>query len=286
MAQPSRASGPETASVAPARRDLRRRMSLAEEQELAAAVGRLVERIRLRRSFRLRRATRGRLDLRRVFRENLAHGGVPFVLPYRRPRRRRSRVVLLIDVSWSTARAAGLFLALAHELLRRAADTRVLFFVDRAVDASAAVDRWLARGRTAAPAPAGARLGPGSGILRGGVSFAGLLDALPGLNLHAPSDYGRAFHHLLRSPLCPTGRGTLLVVLGDGRTNRFDPQDWTFEEIAARCGAVLWLVPEAPEEWGTGDSALAAYLPRVDAAVDVRDLAGLAQATGEILRRL
>ena len=260
---------------------------------MARQVPRLVERIRLRTARRARRATRGRPYLRRLFRDNLAHGGVPFVLPRRRPRPRRPRVVLFIDVSWSTALSAGLFLSMAAEFLRRARETRVLLFVDRAVDATSAVDAWLDHGRrddrTFVTSPTTARSGRSrvaSGIVRAGVSFADLLESLPGLNLDAPSDYGRAFHHLLRSPLRPAGRDTVLVILGDGRTNRFDPLDWSFEMIAERCGAVLWLVPEPVDQWGTGDSALTSYLGDVDTAVEARDMEGLARGVAEMVRRL
>ena len=78
----------------------------------------------------------------------------------------------------------------------------------------------------------------------------------------------------------------MLLVLGDGRTNRFDPQDWAFQEMAQSCGAALWLVPEPVELWGTGDSALAAYLPHVDTAVEARDVTGLARGVAELLRRV
>lgn len=264
----SKKAGDRSAAQDPRQRDLKRRLDATEEREIAAQVPRVVEELRLRTSRRARRSSRGRLYLRRVFRENLSHGGVPFVLPRRQRRRRRARIVLLIDVSWSTAQAAGLFLTVAREVLRRARDTRILFFVDRAVDATSAVERWLARN------------------LSEPTSFARLVAALPGLNLDAPSDYGRAFHALLRSPRRPAGRDTLLLVLGDGRTNRFDPQDWAFEEIAERCGAVLWLVPEALAQWGTGDSALGSYLAHADVAVEARDLDGLARGVGELARRL
>ena len=268
--------------------ELARTLSFEQEAEIARGVRRVVERIRLRSGRRLRRSPRGRLDLRRLFRDNLAHGGVPWILPRRRVRPRRSRVVLLIDVSWSTARAAGLFLSVAGEILRRARDTRVLLFVDRAVDATAVVEAWLARPAGAVPPavlPVGRR-SPGEAIVRGGVSFASVVRSLRGLNLDAPSDYGRVFHALARSPMRPTGRGTALVVLGDGRTNRFDPQDWAFEELAARSGAVLWLVPEPVERWGSGDSALAAWLPQVDVAVEAADLRGLSRGVAELVRRL
>lgn len=277
------------AGPTPASRDLRGRMSLDDERTLAAEVPRLIRRLRLGTGRRLRRARRGRVYPRAVFRDNLRHGGIPWTLPRRHLRRRRTRVVLLIDVSWSTARAAGLFLAMAREFLLRARRTRVLLFVDRAVDATAAVEHWLDRGARHAPAgpPDRAERGrPAAAVVRRGLSFDALVAGLPGLNSDAPSDYGRTFHALLRSPRRPAGRNTLLLVLGDGRTNRLDAQAWAFEEIAERCGAVIWLVPETLAEWGTGDSALDAYLPWVDTVVEARDLAGLSRGVAELARRL
>ncbi len=287
----------QTAPPAPApehthalRRDLSARMTPEDECELAEQVPRLIERIRLRSGRRLRRAARGRLYLRRVFRENLAADGVPFVLPFRRVHPRRTRVILLVDVSWSVARAAGLFLSLAGEFVRRFRDTRVLLFVDRAVDATHVVEAWLDRGHLSRPPrhgqPGERPVRPGAGLVRDGQSFAELLTGIRTLNIDAPSDYGRAFHTMGGLGGRPTGRDTVFVVLGDGRTNRFDPQPWAFEELAARAGSVLWLIPEPVERWATGDSALDAYLPHVDVAVEARDLAGLSRGVSELLRRM
>ena len=78
------------------------------------------------------------------------------------------------------------------------------------------------------------------------------------------------------------GRDAVLVVLGDGRTNVFDPLPWAFEEIAGRARRVLWLVSEPRVRWGTGDSALGAYLPFCDVAVEARDLEGLARGVREL----
>ena len=77
-------------------------------------------------------------------------------------------------------------------------------------------------------------------------------------------------------------RDAVLVVLGDARTNRFDPLPWAFEEIASRARRVLWLVPEPRARWGTGDSALPRYLPFCDVAVEARDLEGLAHGVREM----
>jgi uncharacterized protein with von Willebrand factor type A (vWA) domain len=277
--------------VDPARREISRPMSPDEEAELARLVPKIVDELRLRRSRRHERARQGRLDTRRLFRENLAHGGIPFVLPFRRPRSRRARVVLLVDVSYSVARSAGLFLRMAAEFLRIGRSARVVAFVDRPVDATGAIAKWLSR-RAASGAPPEqrpARRGrrrPGEGIRVSGVSFADVLDGLNDLNLEAPSDYGRALHGLVDSRLRPSGRDTVLVILGDARTNRFDPLPWTLEEISRRCRFVLWLVSEPESRWGTGDSALAGYLPWVDVAVEAHDLAGLAHGLGELVRKI
>jgi uncharacterized protein with von Willebrand factor type A (vWA) domain len=308
----------ETAPQGPIREPLRRRpfdrqAGPEEERALAREIPRLLDEIRLRKSRRLRRAPRGRLWLKRAIRENLAAGGVPFTIPRREPRRRSPRVLLVVDVSWSVARAAGLFLMLALELLKRDRKTRVYLFVDRPVEATEPLRRWLAgsgarragAGRDAGrgPSPIAASGGPGHRPPAGrsgrraeagaglrppgsGVSFAAALASLPGLNPDAPSDYGRTFYALGTGPLRSPGRDAILVILGDGRTNLYDPLPWAFEEMAERARRVIWLVPEARRRWGTGDSALPLYLRSCDVAVETGDLEGLAHGIREIVRAI
>jgi len=252
--------------ASPVLRALRRGLTREEEQALAREVRRAVERIRLRTGRRLRATPTGRPYMRRLFRDSQRTDGVPFRLPRRRARHRTPRVLLLIDVSWSTAPAARCFLEMAGEFLRLGRQTRVLFFVDRAVEVTEPLARWLDR--------------------RKPESFDALLRSIDGLNLDAPSDYGRMFHALSTSPSRPRGRRTVLLVLGDGRTNVFDPLDWALDEIVQGCGAALWLVPEPLAGWGSGDSALPLYLPHVDTAVEVGDVRGLARGVTELLRRL
>ncbi|HEX5045178.1 MAG TPA: VWA domain-containing protein [Candidatus Polarisedimenticolaceae bacterium] len=266
--QMRRKQGPATEAR---RFDLTRRTSTEEERALAHEVPRLIEEIRRKPSRRLRRAAHGRIHVRAVFRENLSRGGVPFVLPLRRPRLRRPRVVLLVDVSWSAARATAYFLWMAAAFLRLGRRTRVLLFVDRPVDATAEVARWASRAARDRSAER---------------SFTELLKRLPGLNPQAPSDYGRALHALLSGPSRPKGRDTLLLVLGDARTNRYPPLPFALEELRRGCQAVLWLVPEPEVRWGTADSALPEYLPHLDVVVPATDLEGLAEGLRALLRRL
>ncbi|HZN54212.1 MAG TPA: VWA domain-containing protein [Candidatus Polarisedimenticolaceae bacterium] len=268
----------------PSRRDLARRMTTEEERAIAREVPRMVRALRLHAGRRLVRARAGRPWLRRALRENLSRDGVPFVIPTRAPKRTTTRVVLLVDVSYSVARASGLFLLMASAFLDIGRRARVVAFVDRPVDATGAIRAW-ARGR--ARLTTARRAGrPGAGIDAAGIAFADVLEALPGLNLEAPSDYGRALHTLLNSPSRPRGRDTIVLILGDGRTNRFDPLPWALAEIARGCRAVLWLVPEPRSRWGTADSALPAYLPSADLVVEATDLAGLAQGLSALVRRI
>jgi uncharacterized protein with von Willebrand factor type A (vWA) domain len=310
----------EETSADPRRRDLAAPMTPADERELAREIPRVLDEIRLRHTRRMRRAPRGRLFMKRAIRENLATGGVPFRIPMRRPRRKRARVVLVVDVSWSVATASGLFLLLAMEVLRQDRRVRVFFFVDHPVEATDVVRGWLRRGPAAEatladPHPqasppraapsgrlagsrshgsggrgraAGRGRGAATGILSpfSGRSFGALLDEIPGLDPGAASDYGRAFWALGEGPLRVLAKEAVLVVLGDARTNRFDPLPWAFEEIAARARRVLWLVPEPRVRWGTGDSALLRYLPFCDVAVEARDLAGLAHGVREMTASL
>jgi uncharacterized protein len=276
----------------PAKHDLSRRMTTDEERLLAKEVPRLVHTLKLRLARRHAAARRGRPWLRRALRDNLLHGGVPFTIPHRAPKRKSTRVVLLVDVSYSVARASGLFLLMASAFLTFSKRTRVLAFVDRPVDATAAVSRWARGGARPAPAarpPRGrARRGarPGDGIVSSGVSFAELMEGLHELNLEAASDYGRAFHALRGLKVRPRGRDTVLVILGDGRTNRFDPLTFALDELARGCKAVIWLASEPKSRWGTADSALPAYLPSVDLLVEATDLTGLSRGLAEIVRSL
>lgn len=276
----------------PAHRDLAQRMTTDEEREVAREIPRVIHALRLRVSRRSAAARSGRPWLRRVLRDNLKTGGVPFVIPYRAPKRKSTRVVLLVDVSFSVARAAGLFLLMAAAFLELGRRARVLAFVNRPVDATAAILAWTRgshRSRRAAeaarpPPRRGAR--PGDGISSRGVSFAEVIDGLKDLNLEAPSDYGTAFHALRTSRLAPRGRDTVLVILGDGRTNRFDPLPWALADLSRGCRAVLWLVPEPRSRWGTADSALPHYVASVDLVVEATDLVGLSRGLGELVRRL
>jgi hypothetical protein len=252
----------------PRRVDLRLPPESAADEALAREAARLIREIRLKAGRRARRSRRGRLWPARVMRASLATGGVPFLLPRRVPRPRRPRVLVLVDVSWSVQRASAFFLLMARAFLARGSRARVWLFVDRCVEATAR----LALRRD-----------------RGVEGWGAFLRGIPDLDPDAPSDYGRAFWQAAHAGPRRVGASpadALLVVLGDARSNFRDPQAWAFEDLASRCRRVIWLDPEPAELWGTGDSALADYLPCCDVVCEARDLEGIARGVAEIARSL
>ncbi len=50
-------------------------------------------------------------------------------------------------------------------------------------------------------------------------------------------------------------------MLGDGRSNHADPRLDILEEAADRSKRLVWLCPEPPVRWGTGDSCMLRYQP-------------------------
>jgi uncharacterized protein with von Willebrand factor type A (vWA) domain len=73
-------------------------------------------------------------------------------------------------------------------------------------------------------------------------------------------------------------RATIVVIMGDGRNNRLPPRADLVREIARTCRGVVWLNPEDPARWGTGDSAIKQYEREVNALVPSRNLRELQAA--------
>ncbi len=258
-AAPSPLGPPRPSPVGVARKAFRERWSAEEAHALEEALVRALSSLRLRRHRRRARSRRGALWVQRLLRQNVASGGVPFRLVYRRPGRRPPRLLVLVDVSYSMVRAASAFLTLVSRLAREFSGSRIYAFVDRAVDVTG--DVLAARSLAGRPD-----------------RLEVLLDRHGDLNLLAPSDYARALFGVCEAEARELGHDTIVLVLGDARNNRVDPAAWTLERLAERARAVVWLNPEPVGEWNTGDSVVSAYAPACDLMAEVADVDGLVHA--------
>jgi uncharacterized protein with von Willebrand factor type A (vWA) domain len=76
-------------------------------------------------------------------------------------------------------------------------------------------------------------------------------------------------------------RRTIVLVVGDARTNYLDPAVSSFAEIGRRAGQVYWLNPEPRRYWDDGDSVIGQYAPwcaQVEECRSLRQIADFVQS--------
>jgi uncharacterized protein with von Willebrand factor type A (vWA) domain len=244
----SSAPGIDAARVARIRAIERRpfdQFSDLDYDEARDALAPLIRRFRIRLGRRLRLARVGRVDFRRTIRAALQHGGALIDLNFRARRPRHLDLVILADISGSVRYAAQLMLELmagAGGCFRRVSS---FVYVDQLAEAD---------------------------------FEQGHLVMTPALDLYARSDFGELWAR--RTGLLT--RGTIVVIMGDGRNNRLPARADLVREIARASRAVVWLNPEDPARWGTGDSAIKQYAREVKAVVPSRNLRELQAALAAI----
>ncbi|HKR40162.1 MAG TPA: VWA domain-containing protein [Paraburkholderia sp.] len=241
---------------------------LNERDELFAidaAIRRFAQRLRGIQMRREQRASLGRtLDLHWTLRRSVSRGGLPVELGWRRKRRQRPRIVMLLDVSRSMSLYSFFFLRLARVLSGRLPDVHSFIFHTRLV----CVDEAL---RDPDPRRAQERLHLISEGWAGGTRIG---ESLAGFNAHyAP----RLLH-----------ARTAVVIVSDG----YDAGDVAQlgESLAAirrRCHSLVWLNPLADRPGFAPVSAgMQAALPHLDLFAGARDLAGLERIFPQILEAL
>jgi uncharacterized protein len=236
-------------------------LSDADVEDVRRAVRILGERLRGAARVRERHARRGRIDPHRSIRRALRTGGVPFSLLYRRRRRDRPRLYVLCDVS-DSVRTASVFLlelvAVMQELFER---TRTFVFVSELGETTAlfgaeALETALAK------------------IFRGEV-----------VNLAENSNYGRVLRQFEAKHLGELDRRCTVVILGDGRTNHQPPEVEVLARVRERVRSLIWLCPERPGSWGTGDSVMPRYAKEATQVLLSSTATELAEAARTLLVR-
>ncbi|NLX09273.1 MAG: VWA domain-containing protein [Chloroflexi bacterium] len=232
-------------------------LSPNEMDQLREQVRRLAARLRSRAALRQKRGKQGRLDAKATLRANLRYAGVPFEMHYKE-RRLKPKVVCILDISTSMRPVAEFFLRLLHELQDQVRKTRSFAFIDHLEDVtpdlfSQHIDQAVYVVLTKLP----------SGYYN--------------------TDLGYSLKQFESDFLDTVDSRTTVIVLGDGRNNYNDPGLDSFSRISRRARKLIWMNPEYPAQWGTGDSDMLAYAPLCSETYQVRNLAQLADAIDRIL---
>jgi uncharacterized protein len=210
--------------------------SAAELKAMAASIGPLAHRLS---KILARQHPRRRLSIRRTLHLAMGTGGVPFrigTVPAPPP---KPEIVVLADMSGSVASFSRFTLDLLSALDSRLSRLRVFSFVDGLAEITELVGQARAAGRQLGQAEAAA----------GAVRWSG------------SSDYGRVLRDFAGGYGRQFSRRTVLLVVGDARTNYLDPAPAALAALSDRVGRLYWLNPEPRRYWNSGDSVMAGYEP-------------------------
>jgi uncharacterized protein with von Willebrand factor type A (vWA) domain len=223
-------------------------------------VQRLITQLRSRAALRRKRGKEGRFDSKGTIRANQRYGGVPMELKFKRKKLKPS-LVLICDISRSMLSVAEFMLRLTYELQDQVAKTRSFGFYGDMEEIS-----LVMAGNRAAEAV--------DGVME---SFYGRAPQ------HYATDLGRSLQTLYDNWLDSINNRTTVVILGDGRNNYNDPRLDLVKDMQQRARRLIWLNPEAPRQWGTGDSDMLEYAPLCDQVYMVRNLAQLSAAVDKLM---
>ena len=224
--------------------------SAAEHEAMLASIGPLAHRlskILAQQEFRKRR-----LSVRRTLHLAMGTGGVPFRIGTEQAPPPKPEIVVLCDVSGSVATFSRFTLNLLIALDSRLSKLRAFSFVDGLSEITELVSEARSAGRQLSQAEAA----------RGAVRWNG------------SSDYGHVLRDFARDYAGQFSRRTVVLVVGDARTNYLDPAASALADVAGRVGKLYWLNPEPRRYWNQGDSVITRYAPMCD---QVRECSTLRQ---------
>jgi uncharacterized protein len=200
------------------------------------------------------------VDMRRTIRASMGYGGVPVAPVLRRRRPTRPDLVVLCDVSGSTAQFAPFTLTLLHALHHEFRRVRSFVFIDGIVEITGLME-----------------------------SSPGVIDphhllGKRGLIAHdGRSDYARAMTTFLATWASAVTAKTTLIVAGDARSHDREPATSVLAELQHLARRLYWLNPEPRAEWDTLDSRASEYATHCTGAFEVSTIRQLATAVGQIL---
>lgn len=232
-------------------------LSDRDMDRLRKEVSKLANRLRSRIALRQKRAKTGQLDAKATIRANLRHGSVPMEIKHR-DHRLKPKLVVICDISTSMRHCSELMLSLVYALQDLVTKTHAFAFIDHleyispdfvGQQAKDAINQVLVR------------MPPG----------------------HYSTDLGYSLENFSHDYMDTIDQRTTFILVGDGRNNYNDPRINLFTTMARRSRRTIWLNPEPPMLWGSGDSDMLKYAPICDNVVVAATLGELTEAIDSLL---
>lgn len=207
-----------------------------------------------------RRRGRAGLDMRKTIRASMGTGGVPVNPSLRKKRPTKPDLIIICDVSGSTAQFAPFtltLLAAVHEEFRR---VRSFVFIDGIVEITDLLEK------------------------NPGIIDPNHLLAKRGLITHdGRSDYYAALQSFLDQWGDSVTSKTTVLIAGDARSHDRPPATASIAELGHRSRRLYWLNPEEESEWNTFDSQMNTYQKYCTEVFQVSTIRELIQAVNVIV---
>lgn len=232
-------------------------LSDRDMDRLRKEVQRLANRLRSRIALRQKRAKVGQLDAKATIRNSLKHGGVPFEIKHR-DHRLKPKLVVICDISTSMRHCSELMLSLVYALQDLITKTHAFAFIDHLEYIS---PDFVGREAKDAIQQVLVRMPPG----------------------YYSTDLGYALDNFARNYMDTIDNRTTLLMVGDGRNNYNNPRLDLFQAMARRARRAIWINPEPPMLWSSGDSDMLKYAPLCSNVAVAATLGELTAAVDQLL---
>ncbi|WP_372758295.1 VWA domain-containing protein [Litorivivens sp.] len=225
-------------------------------KQLPTLIRALAKKLATRHRQRRRVDRRGKLDMAKTLRRNLAYGGVPFHTYWKQKRKDQPKLVVLCDVSGSVSTYARFLLLFLYSLTDVMPRIRSFVFTSETYEVTDLFERHPPE---QAVELVNQKWGRGS------------------------SDYGNSFKQFVSEYSAQIDRNTTLIILGDGRANSADPGLDQLRELYQRSKYLLWFNPEPRASWNTGDSEIKRYQSACHFVAECNSMAKLERLLDRLL---
>jgi len=210
-------------------------LTLKEVEGMREVIEQLVRRLKDTLGRRYAAKKRGALDVKKTLRRSAGYQGIPVELFFRKRPPRKAKIVTLCDVSGSVWSAARFMLNMLYSLQECFTQVRSFVFV--------------------------AGLDEVTNIFEDHEINQAIEKILKEANIeyNAATDYGLTFRQFKKNYMDILNKKTTLIIIGDGRSNYSNPEEQILDEMRERSRRVIWLNPETPYFWYSGDSEMRTY---------------------------
>ncbi len=217
------------------------KLSMLEQQhfqDMHLIIQGMVKRLNDLHSRRRKASRRGQLDFKKTLRRNITYQGFLFDPKWKRRKIDRPDLVVLCDISRSVMRTVRFLLLFLYGLNKAIIRIRTFAFCSDLIEITPIFDEYPVE-----VAVEKIRLGADLPILMG------------------RTDYDQSFRDFKANHLDSVTRKTTVIILGDARNNYAEAQTGILKAMYERSKRLIWLNPETPSFWGTGDSEMKKYAP-------------------------